>query len=156
MGHSFISYSSKLHRYIAIYQALQIMDQADHGKIKEAQKSGQETLSQKDSFAAEYVAKRVSIRAAAKEKIGLPKQVKFPTGIDQKDAKKFLPPDTNIWRGLVRREWCGHCPPRKRIQSPWSEYTEEGAMIQIIRTLWLQWLELHGFNKDMCPYSGLL
>ena len=85
----------------------------------------------------------------------LPGPFKWETAIAQDEVNKFIPPYTSIGRGLVRCEWCGHCPPRQRISAAWAEHTEHGAMTVIVRQLWTQWLQLHGLEDKDCPVADL-
>lgn len=137
-------------------EAIALFDNMDLQEVHAEQKKAATRLEHKDDFAKAYKERAFIIRQACKEKVMLMEKKKYDTQISQAEAKTMIPPDTSIWRGLTRQEWCGHCPPRKRIQASWAEHTESGAMHDVIKRLWIQWLELRGLGSEFCPYEGLL
>jgi hypothetical protein len=141
---------------LEIDEALSLFEHTDLQEVKAQQQKASSGSTTRKAFGTEFKAKKLAVRLAAKEKISLPKKRRYETLISQGSAKELLPPDTSIWRGLTRQEWCGHCPPRKRIQSSWAEHTEGGAMLDVIKRLWLQWLELVGLGIEFCPWESLL
>ena len=81
----------------------------------------------------------------------------MPSTISQATAKQFLPDGASVWRGVSRCEWCGHCPPHKRIHAKWSQYGEEGAMLNVLKRLRLQHCESRGLQfGDACPFKDSL
>ena len=80
----------------------------------------------------------------------------LPSTIPQAEAKQYIPPDTSIWRGVTRSEWCAHCKPFKRIQEPWVVGGEHAALVRILARLWRQYLKKEALPLDACPYVGLL
>lgn len=79
----------------------------------------------------------------------------LPSTIPQSEAKQWLPPGAYIWRGLQRREWAAHLKPYPRVSCRWAEFTEEGALREILRRVWRQYLEMQGKTEAECPISGL-
>lgn len=84
---------------------------------------------------------------------------RLPATIEQSTAKKFLPEGGTIWRGLTRGEWCGHFAPNPRIRSKWEDFPdgESGAMRCVLRRLWMQYADRHGFEYPACcPFADRL
>ena len=78
-----------------------------------------------------------------------------PSTIPQVEARTFAPEGASVWRGVVRSEWCGHCPPHRRIAASWLTYGEQGALRVVLQRLWDQSLGLRGVDRSACPYDGL-
>ena len=78
--------------------------------------------------------------------------------IDQKHAATLLPEGTRIWCARVRSEWDGQCPPFSAISSRWCMSTNEGAMKNVVKRLWVQTLYKAGldYNDETCPHFAYL
>ena len=148
--------ASYLPSLLEIDEAISLFDKHDVQQILQAQQQGEVSLDEQKEFTDSYRKMREVVREKAKEKIKLQKVLNFPDGITtQEEACPYIPPGCSIWRGLERSEWCGHCPPRRRVQFCWSEYSEKGALKETLRKLWHQWLELYGLQTPECPIHGL-
>ena len=69
---------------------------------------------------------------------------KIPSTIPHSEAKKHIPPDTSIWRGVVRPQWCCHVKPFKRHSVPWLTYGEDVALKIMLRDMWKMYLFREG------------
>ena len=148
--------ASYLPTLLEIDEAINLFDIHDVKEIERAQAQGVESLENIQTFETEFQQMRRRVSDAAKEKIMLPKKLVLTADVTSHEtASKFAPPDCSVWRGLTRAEWCGHCPPRKRVQKSWTEYTEKGALREVLRILWKQWLALHGLEVKDCTVQGL-
>jgi hypothetical protein len=163
---------------LEIDAAIHILDKDDHKQVVLEQETVSREAGNRKAFVGEYKAKHVQIRAerqaaedAAVAAKGKPKgkgkgkgkgkppplPPALPSTITQATAKLFVPQGCTVWRGVVRCEWCGHCPPYKRVQSPWSVYTELGSLKIVLKLLWDQHCELRGLNfEDACSFHALL
>lgn len=84
-------------------------------------------------------------------------QRKFNFSISHAEAKAHIPDGCSIWRGLTRRQWCGHCEPNPRVSFNWDrEGGERAAMIACIRRLWVEHVALTGQGPEACPWADLL
>lgn len=79
----------------------------------------------------------------------------LPESMSQREARRWIPEGTSIWRGNLRGEWWGHCPPNLSFHAKWSTYTEAGALKVVIRRLWREHLSMIGRGVDACPYPHL-
>ena len=86
---------------------------------------------------------------------GEPIRFEVESTIPQKQAKKFIPPNCQIWRGVVQSRWCFHCPPYTRISEPWNRGGEQVALKAILKRGWRQYLELNALDDEDCPILGL-
>ena len=80
----------------------------------------------------------------------------LPTGtIDQKDARKLVPPGGYIWRSNTDGRWQGHFPPMPRTSYSWAVHGHRGAAVRVLQDLWGSWCTLHGFDTTDAPVAGL-
>lgn len=150
--------SSLTEALLEVDDAAELLNRDDSQRLAQEAKSARSSRDAGAEFSKQYSAFHERVRPAAKPRArpSGKKQPRLPASISHSEAKKHIPPGTSIWRGLTRGEWCGQCPPRKRIQCSWFLKGERGAMEDIIRRLWLQHLELRGRPLADCPYPGLL
>eukprot|EP00974_Lingulodinium_polyedra_P076737 7428647-Lingulodinium_polyedra.AAC.1 len=80
---------------------------------------------------------------------------KIPSRIPQSEAKIYMPPDSSLWRGLVRSEWCAHVRPHPRFSEPWKTSGEHDALIRIYRKAWRLHLQREGLAESQCPIKGI-
>ena len=136
--------------------ANQFMSIHDVDKVKTQQKAMQERTDSGTSFKRAYRELHEKVKTDKKWKPPDKKKMYLlPSTIPQKEAKKYIPPNTYIWRGLQRCEWCGHCRPYKRCKASWLQYGEAEALRVMIRMLWDQWLTLGGLDREYCPIENL-
>ena len=78
-------------------------------------------------------------------------------GIEQVEAKQYLPPTVSIWRGVVREEWCAHCEPNPRLCERFVDHDNDSmaALTSILRQAWRQFLFKYGLSEKSCTVKGL-
>ena len=156
-----------------IDEAADVMEWGDLQKLWAEKKAAKKDIDEDAEFETALKDKRVALereRAAAEaadpakgkgkskgKGKGKGPGIRLAATIEQSTAKFFLPPNTSVWRGLTRGEWCGHAPPFKRIFERWSDSTERNAMIRVIKRLWQQYAELNQKKfPDCCPWMDRL
>ncbi len=91
-------------------------------------------------------------------------RVKYPaTAPDPKDdvpqstAKRYMPPNTYIWRANTIGAWLWNFPGVARGRVPWSRFDNNSfaAMNQCLRDAWRAWLEHHSLPLSHCPIANL-
>ena len=140
--------------------ALDCMEHRDITEFVQEKKSLHEDAAEHATFVASFKDKRVALleEAAGKKKAKLVKakgpvvKPKIPNAIEQKEAKKYVPPGASIWRNRIYGAWCGHCPPRSRISEPWLS-AEQLALRRLLERLWAQHVEFKGLPWDAVPWS---
>jgi hypothetical protein len=81
----------------------------------------------------------------------------MPPELDHAELKRWIPPRSSIWRGLKRMEFCGHMPPRRRIQARWSDFASQSECAKdIIRRLLARDFEIEGIPWPTCLVAGML
>ena len=149
---------------LAVDEAAQVLERSDHELLGREQKDTVESMQQDREFVAAFRRKSFDVHALAKAKAGpkakakaavKPKAVKLPACIPQAEAKKIVPADAYIWRGYSRAGWNGHYPPRRRVSATFQDHGEDGALRQVLKMLWLQFLDAKGLSQDWCPYPAL-
>ena len=74
----------------------------------------------------------------------------------QKDIKKLLPPGGIIWRSRTDGAWCGRwkgMAPKSARDSAWGN--EISAVRAVLRHVWHDYLQLSGYDRDICPITDL-
>lgn len=84
-------------------------------------------------------------------------KLSVPTStIEQEKARKLCPPGSYVRRNLRDGGWAGHFAPYRRVSALWAVHGELGAMLHVLRLLWLQYLQHHGLPHSSCSVAGLL
>ena len=146
---------------LQVDEAIACMYQADVKLITDEQKEAEDQRATREVFVRDYCVRRRRIddsklvapkgKAKAKARSKLDKH-KFGKGsIPQADAKQYLPPGASIWKDRVHGGWCCHMPPRARISEPYGS-CEASALVEILRRVWAQSLELRALDWVACPY----
>ncbi len=75
----------------------------------------------------------------------------------QKDAKKYHPPSSSIWRSNFVGSWQIHVAGHKRHSERWACYDNNirKAMWAAVKVAWSQWLEDNSLEEAQCPIEGL-
>ena len=149
-------------------EAVQVLDKDDVDEMKGEQKAEQKRATAKEVFAKKFGEKRREVDLFAleqkskneqkKQRTANPNAVQVLSFIGQKTAKLFLPQEgtCSIWKAS-RGEWCGHCPPYKRVHSPFDLHGGEGALHNVLQMLWKQHCRLRGLEyPNDCPHAGLI
>ena len=74
----------------------------------------------------------------------------------KKDAKKFMPPSSYLWKVNNSLSWCARCPPFSPIQRSWRCHGELQALRLVISQAWWQWCRLNGVAWEDAPITGLI
>lgn len=146
-----------------IDEASAVLERSDADLVAEEQRQAQSTEKDDAMFLQEFRQRRFDVRALAKagsrakaKAKAAPRQ-RMPSSIPHAEAKGFAPPGASVWRGLTRGQWCGHLPPRRRVSASWFRSGgERQALDEVLKRLWLQFLDLRGLSKEDCPWIGLL
>ena len=135
---------------------LEVLEKFDQEKCKAIQASAAETISMGMDFKASYA------KAAADLDLGkevLEKEVEYKpwAGMDQVEAKQYVPPTTSVSRGVVREEWCGHCEPNPRLCERFVDHGGDSmlALEVLLQQLWKQFLFKYGLSEKSCTVKGL-
>ena len=100
-----------------------------------------------------YKLKASAFRGKQKKTI---KVITFPHLCEQRDANKYVPSGSSVWRSLKRGEWCGHNPPYVRVSASFRKSgSSEEALRHCLAKLWRQELDKHSQPLSECPISGL-
>ena len=67
----------------------------------------------------------------------------LPPVIEQKFAKRYLPPNASIWRDNIGGAWNGHPKPSPRISERFNG-NEQDALRRILKRLWETYLLTSG------------
>ena len=82
-------------------------------------RAGERARARRGVEAAEEVSAYGKEFAAARKALGDTKIGKYPgqlpLEIPQVSVKRYIPPESSVWRGNVRSEWWGHMPPYRRV-----------------------------------------
>ncbi len=142
---------------LEVDEAAEVLEKSDQESLADEQKQARSRLEQRQTYRDEYTEKMKLFRLARekKSKKGKKEMTKgsLPTVISQRDAKKFIPPGTHIWRGLTKGSWQGHCEPFARVYESWANSSEPEAMRRIIKKLWEQYLMVSGKDWSHCPWT---
>jgi hypothetical protein len=140
-------------RYASTFEVLEKFDQ---DKVKLAKASATESVHAGHSFKAAYSEKATALHLAASVKSKDVAYKPWP-GIDQVEAKKYIPQGTSIWRGVVRDEWCAHCEPNPRLCERFVDHGGDSckALEALLQQLWEQFLFKYGLSQDACTVKGL-
>ena len=85
------------------------------------------------------------------------KKEALPFAIAQKDAKRYVPPGSHVWRSLTRNQWCGHVKPLPRVCCLWAKHGGEApALRECLARMWKNYLMLEGLDYVHCPWTDLL
>ena len=82
----------------------------------------------------------------------------FPTdarSIEQQEAKLFLPPNSFIWRSWRIASWIGRYPPYGTHQATMLGTSCEGALKEVLKAVWMDWLKDHNLDTSACTVEGL-
>lgn len=80
----------------------------------------------------------------------------MPVGtIPHSDAKLLAPVGPYVWRNNTSGAWCGRYPPYPELSRAWMKHTERGALLAVLRRLWLWHLTRLGLSKESCPIADL-
>jgi len=141
---------------LEIDEAAEVMDKQDLEHLTTEQKAAQASKAQAQDFSSDFVNSRQRL-AAAQPRVMAPRQTPLPERIEQHEARIYVPPGASIWRGITGREtWNGHMPPRKRIFMSLAEMGDRGAMLDVLKRLWKQYMELNGLTPECCPWKDLV
>lgn len=142
---------------LEIDEAAEVMDKQDLEQLTSEQKLARSERAEAEAFSKDFVDSRQRVAATQQKKQMSQSRRPLPNRIEQHEARRCTPPGASIWRGMTGREtWNGHMPPRKRIFMTLAEMGDDGAMRNILKRLWLQYLELNGKPASECPWSDLL
>ena len=148
--------------FLEIDVAHEVLDRADASDLIQEQKEMQRVAQDDAAFRKSFRHKQEQLNKGkgrgAKTGKGegkLAARYAAPSTIPQAQAREFAPEGTHIWRGVVRSEWCGHCPPHRRAAASWLVFGEQQALRVVLQRLWDQWLGLRGLDRSACPYDGL-
>jgi hypothetical protein len=150
---------------LGIDDAVDVVERSDAKLIAQEQDGAANQAASTAQFRKDFRKRAWDARALAEPapkgkgrgKARLDTREKFPVAVPQQEASRYKPPGCSIWRGWTREEWCGHCPPRKRLVSKDEDYESEyAAMRDVLRRLWIQHLDVKGLPSSSCPHRDLL
>ena len=142
-------------------EAMNLLDRDEFQDMKKRQGKAVDNLDDLTDFKKDYHTHKSRCRgAAAAAGHGVP-ETKYPDRIPlefaQATVKRYIPVGTSCWRGNVRNEWWGHCPPYDRIHRRLVDFggDERLAIISLREELRREHLEKHSLPKNKCPISGI-
>ena len=139
--------------------AIDTFDWHDREQVQNEIDRSQRLAAESKQFQTDYVAKRAAVGPPAQHSRQKQKANQYPalpSHIQQKDAKVFLPPGCSIWKGHGLNLWAGHCPPYPRKSARWHlNGGEQGALLQCLRLIWTDYLEMNGMSRRQCPIAEL-
>lgn len=142
-------------------EALEVVEKMDCTAINEEKQKAAQRVVDRAELRTAYVARARCVHAAdqkaKKKRGGKPaKPLVFPHTLEQHEAKRYASEGGSLWRSNTRGEWCGHFPPNKRISEPYVKHgSADAALRACLRTLWSQWLRMHGRETSDCPVVGI-
>ena len=75
----------------------------------------------------------------------------------QQDAKRWIPPNSYIWRSNDRGAWMLHVVGRPRISASWTAFGGNSfqAMMDVVKRGWLMFMEDNEMHVKDCPLPDL-
>lgn len=148
---------------MGIDEAAQCLRDEDRGQIKEEQAKAQTYATQAQLFRHTYRAKRAASRPGAQHVKNVLSKYKGPKKLplnydhfDQRAARKYLPPDSYLWRARTSGSWNARhktFPSKSCRDTAWGG--EAGALVQCIRHCWEWFLDVNGLAPEQCPFKEL-
>ena len=145
---------------LALDEGLDLIDKKESEEIKKMQKQMRDKADEHDGFRGSFRENHKGVKEDAKKRRlsgKTPAGKRLPDGdISQKSAKTYLPPLSSIWRDRIRGGWCGHRQGVRRCRFTWASCGgEREALIECLRHLWSDHLELACQDESMCTVVGL-
>ena len=77
--------------------------------------------------------------------------------LSQKEAKRYMPPDSYLWRANKKGCWCARVLPHRSRSESWSKHDGDStaAMLCVARNSWETWLADRGLPTSHCPIKGI-
>lgn len=141
-----------------------IFEKRDEKKMKEEAKHYEAETANLQDFRKAFREQAAKVRqpprtagAAAKAASGGRKYPKnLPTGnILQADAKLLAPPSSYLWKNNTSGAWCGKYGSYPELSRAWMKYSERGALVLVLRQLWVHHLTGLGMTEAQCPIRDL-
>lgn len=80
----------------------------------------------------------------------------IPKGeIPHAEAKLLAPAEGLVWRNLTAGAWCGKYGAYPELSRSWLKWTERGALLAVLRQLWMLHLTKNGATTSACPIRNL-
>ena len=131
------------------------MDRNDHEVIIQEQDHQERLNLEREEFLLAYKRASPGPRARRGEENSYESIMGWTT-IDQKDAKKFCPPDAYIWKTNLKRGWAGEVRPYAAISETTAHQTPLEAMLVLLRRLWKRHNKKNRvFPLEQSPVPGL-
>jgi len=95
-------------------EAMEVLDEQDPKSLKKAKAVMLDGEQAQAVLREAYKLKASAFRGKQKKSI---KVIPFPHHCEQRDANKYVPSGSSVWRPLQRAGWCGHNPPYVRVSA---------------------------------------
>jgi hypothetical protein len=140
----------------------EVLDRYDHQAFKDEVKAATARRDEekvfRDEFRKHMRAMRAEMHKGKKPKApGAKKAPPDFRGMDQKAARKLVPPTTHIWKDNVDSAWECHVQPFARKSFSFHKFgSEESSLQECLRHMWRQYSLLEGVDHTTeCPIFGL-
>lgn len=145
---------------LEVDSAVEVLEHQDREVLQQEQNSASNRIEARKQYQQEFTTNMRVFRLAQeakkkRQKKGPSQHGTLPTKMGQSEAKKYIPPNTTIWRGLVNGSWQGECKPFARLFESWRKSSEPEAMRRVIVGLWQRYLLKEGLTKEDCPWEDL-
>ena len=153
--------TDEITEYLKVDETADFLDKDDVKELKSKVNQNKSEKENRSNFRNDMKAKRHQIAAAgggnSRHLLGGAREP-VPDGkeIPQPVVKKLAPPFTLVWASRSDRSWQARSPCGLWSRG-WDKYsTQRGAAWQLLKELWEEFLEDHGFTNAECPVPGLL
>ena len=112
--------------------AIEVVDPQDQQSYVDEQKHAVAQVEHMEEFVLELAEKRKEVDQQKKPRrdAGGGRGPGLPRDIDQREARRWIPPGSHIWVSRTRNEWWGHMAPYKRITEKWHLTGEDQAVLK--------------------------
>lgn len=147
----------------------EVIDRSDKQAIEQHKKSAAATIVSAGDFVSEFSAKVRSYKPVPKQaakrarkappgsagSAPAPNRIPLGTHIEQWQAKLFAPFGASVWVDKFAGSWQGHLPPFSRVSRSFRKWTEQGALREVLKSLWQSHCVVEGTPLSECPMKGL-
>lgn len=91
--------------------------------------------------------KKQATRNAVAPRLRLPEDGRIP----QSDGKRYMPPDSYLWKARSERSWRSRVPPFREVSRSWHKFGEDEALFFVVQDAWRKWCTLNGVEEHECP-----
>ena len=155
-----------IHELMEMDEAVQCLD---HNDVKNAQDTQHRHLEKQNEYtefkeqlrdrkkALQDAAPKKKRRAEVSTRKGrVKKLVNVLEGMSHREAKKWTPPGSYLWKPRSDGAWHSKMPPFKSCSRKWSTYGEAEALKLCLQDAWRNYADLNLMSIDDIPIEGIM